>query len=76
MRTRHKSWQNQRPGWTRRVIWYNPQTNSEQSIRLKFEDEHGSYNLYFGNAEKAQAAFDAFREGKSTTEMSGGRWGD
>jgi len=34
----HKSWQNKRPGWTRRVRWsYVPHTD-EQVVHLRFDE--------------------------------------
>lgn len=57
MRTRAKSWQDRRPGWTWRVTWYDGITD----IRLKFEDPQGSRSVVYPNSVAAQAAYDAFR---------------
>jgi hypothetical protein len=58
-----KSWQNQRPGWTRRVRWL----EGAADIRLVFEDPDGIISLYFDGSksgvEEAQGMFDRFREG-------------
>jgi hypothetical protein len=61
MNTLHKSWQDKRPGWTRRVRWYD---RPDGSVRLCFENEFGKQNEYYDNANHAQSAFDAFKETK------------
>jgi hypothetical protein len=34
----HKRWQNERPGWTRRITWYNvPNTNGNR-VHLRFDE--------------------------------------
>jgi hypothetical protein len=59
MRSKHKSWQNQRPGWTRRVTWY----AGDADVRLRFEDGDGKTCRYYRTAEEAQKDYDAFRAG-------------
>lgn len=63
MRHPYKSWQNKRPGWTRRVIWY----EDDNSIRLKFEDEYGRCSRFYDTVDEAQVEYDEFRDGKLTT---------
>ena len=58
VRAFRKSWQNKRPGWTRRVRWY--EGGPGEKIRLQFEDTLGKSNGFFTTAEEAQAAYDAF----------------
>lgn len=65
MRHLYKSWQDKRPGWTRRVRWYKPELETEK-IRLKFEDETGVKHEHFTNVEDAQKAFEAFKTSKRT----------
>lgn len=52
-----KSWQNRRPGWTRRIRWY----DGTNDIRLEFTDEHGTHNMYFtlDQREEAQREWEA-----------------
>lgn len=57
MRTLHKSWQDKRPGWTRRVRWYDG-----PEIRLCFEDQYGKQNKFYTNAADAQHDYDQFKE--------------
>lgn len=67
MRSIDKRWQDKRPGWTRRVTWY--EGNSEfQPIRLTFEDANGRGNRVYGMEERevAQRDFDAFKTGALT----------
>jgi len=67
-RSLHKSWQDKRPGFTRRVRWleanetYARETFSSR-IRLCFEDPDGLINVYFDSPEEAQGMYDRFREG-------------
>jgi hypothetical protein len=60
MNTLHKSWQNKRPGWTRRVRWYN---RADGQVRLCYEDDLGRYNVQYETPALAQAAFDQFKAG-------------
>lgn len=63
MRTKLKSWQNKRHGWTRRVRWYEGPTHGTSApFRLNFEDEEGSFNALYTVEEEAQAAYDQFRK--------------
>ena len=65
-RSLHKSWQNKRPGWTRRVRWYEmPLSDGGVSIRLNFIDEKGMANRFFDTREEAQTAYDGFVGGAS-----------
>ena len=66
MRTKYKSWQNRRPGWTRRVTSYrrDDESGGWTDVRLCFEDESGKVNRYYSNLESSQVAFDAFRNGE------------
>ncbi len=62
----HKSWQDKRPGWTRRVRWY-----EGVPIRLNFIDQSwGEANLFFDTAEAAQEAYDRFVNGASIVQIS------
>jgi hypothetical protein len=64
MRSLHKAWQDKRPGWTRRVRWYQGEGHEVYGvIRLKFEDESGSWNAFFNCEADAQEAFNEFRNG-------------
>jgi hypothetical protein len=62
MRQIHKSWQDKRSGWTRRVRWY----EGLDDIRLNFEDETGSVNRYYKTKDSAQADYDNFRQGNAS----------
>lgn len=64
MRALHKAWQNRRPGWTRRVRWY----EGPEDIRLQFEDELGKANLIYERKVVATKAYEAFIAGKFTTQ--------
>jgi hypothetical protein len=58
-RSYHKGWQDQRPGFTARVRWY----ESDTSIRLNFEAEGEVWNRFYsgsGRQEIAQAEYDEF----------------
>lgn len=62
MRHLHKSWQDKRSGWTRRVRWYQYNPGFEGiDIRLEFTDETGVKNEYFTDSDTAQHEFDAFK---------------
>ena len=60
MRAYHKSWQDKRPGWTRRIRWLQGPGND---IRLELTDADGRVSLYPDNAEIAQEIFDDFIAG-------------
>lgn len=65
MRSKHKSWQNARHGWTRRIIWFE---EKDVSIRLKMEDaDYGIHNMFFSYDQKviAQSVFNFFKDGLS-----------
>lgn len=61
MRVFHKSWQNEKSGWSRRVRWF--RGGEGESIRLNFIDELGEVNLFFDNEEEAQRWYDDFKRG-------------
>lgn len=67
MRSLHKAWQNKRPGWTRRVRWYE---GPGPDIRLEFQDEERKVNVFFDSHEEAQKWYDAFAEGTSAKELT------
>ena len=67
MRHYHRSWQDKRPGWTRRIRWYAPTEGSAQGIRLNLIDEDGEVNLYPDDPEHAMSLFPSFKEGKLGT---------
>lgn len=73
MRHLYKSWQNRRPGFTRRVRWYQRDKPigyaGEGVIRLCFEDDHGIVNMYYSEADTAQPDYDAFRDGNLSVMM-------
>lgn len=67
MRSFHIGWQNIRPGFTRRARWYKPTAEAFERgypIRLNFEDESHSANLYYTTVEEAQADWDDFKADK------------
>lgn len=70
MRAFHKSWQNKRPGWTRRVRWYQ-QTLPYLSIRLNFIDfdEHRECNRFYTDRDEATRDYEAFIAGATVKEM-------
>lgn len=60
----HKSWQNRRSAFTKRVCWYEPVQVTE-SIRLTFFDVcFGEIDSYYHDEAIAQRDYDAFRLGK------------
>lgn len=59
MRHLHKSWQDKRPGWTRRVRWYESEVPNA-NIRLCFEEGDGRINRIYPDYVSAQADFNAF----------------
>lgn len=67
----HKSWQDKRSGWDRRVRLYHKGRpigyEGENLVRLKFDDEYGSVSHYYLTAEDAQIDYDLFREGRIST---------
>lgn len=58
MRVYHKSWQDKRPGFTRRVRWY--QGLPGEKVRLNMEEYGEVWNEWFETPEAAQVAYDAF----------------
>lgn len=62
MRSILKSWQDCRPGWTRRVRWYEPGVSGE-TIRLCFEDADGKANRLYAAELDAQADWECFKSG-------------
>jgi hypothetical protein len=68
VRTLHKSWQDKRPGFTKRVRWYEPGYEG-QSIRLNFYDAmYGETNMFYTRQEAATEHYDAFKDGKITVQ--------
>jgi hypothetical protein len=70
-------WSDKKP-FTRRARWYAQTREWDYAkecyvytdIRLKFEDESGEQSkLYGDNGAEAQADWEAFKEGRLTTEM-------
>lgn len=69
MRGYHKSWQNKRPGFTKRVRWYQgPSTDEGKSgyIRLDFEDHDDGLqvNRFYPTKEDATLDYEAFIAGE------------
>lgn len=64
-----KSWQDKRPGWTRRVRWYESRTDATYeevgfvSIRLNFIDPNGEVNMFYADDPSAVADWEAFKHG-------------
>ena len=60
MRVYHKSWQDRRPEWRRRVRWF--EGGESESIRLKFTDldEGRECNRFYTDRELATADYEAF----------------
>lgn len=71
MRTYHKSWQNKRPGWTRRVQWYQAESDGIVSIRLVFTDteEGREIRKYYPSTEAANADYAAFIAGATVESL-------
>jgi hypothetical protein len=79
MRGLYKSWQNHRPGWTRRIRWYNGDT-----IRLQVDEreminnvsqgyvegKRQTYHAVFNSATEAQIWYDRYID----QEMQGREW--
>lgn len=72
-RALHKSWQDKRPGWRRRVRWY--RGSEEDGIRLQFEETDGrthtalkAHRIYFDEG-TAQMDYDLFIEGALTADL-------
>ena len=69
MRSKYKSWQDKRSGWTRRIIWLQEQ---DVSIHLKMEEvNYGLFHLIFDWKKKeiAQEIYSKFIAGKSILEI-------
>lgn len=68
----HKSWQDQRPGWRRRVRWY--RGSDEDGIRLQFEEYDAAgtklkaHRIYHDEG-TAQTDYDLFVEGALTADL-------
>lgn len=64
MRWLLKSWQSDRPlkPDSKRVRWY----DSENDIRLVFEDKFGKTERFYDNRDEAQLDWEAFIDGKLT----------
>lgn len=65
MRSKYKSWQNERSNWTRRIVWLQ---EKDVSIHLKIEEaEYGIFHIFLSWDEKhiADAIWEMFKEGKS-----------
>jgi hypothetical protein len=61
MRSYHKSWQDRRPGFTRRVRWYEGTTASgKPSIRLNMESMGEVWNEFFSDRDEATRVYEAF----------------
>jgi hypothetical protein len=66
-RSYHKGWQDQRPGFSARVRWY----EDELSIRLNFEAEGEVWNRFYrgpNRQQNAQAVYDEFVRRNSKEE--------
>lgn len=57
-----KSWQDKRPGWTRRVRWYEAD-DGIVNIRLNFIDPNGEVNMFYGDDTSAYKDWEAFKHG-------------
>lgn len=61
MRALHKAWQDRRPGFTRRVRWYEGRTiDGGVTIRLQMEEYGEVSNLFFNDRDEAQRVYDEF----------------
>jgi hypothetical protein len=71
VRTYRKSWQNRRPGWTRRVRWFEGPVAGDLSIRLCFEDydEGRKLNRFYTSIAEARAAYETFIAGASVASF-------
>lgn len=63
-RSYHKGWQDKRPGWKKRVRWYQGREGKTDSIRLNFTDELGSRNEFFNSVEEATVEYEKFIAGE------------
>lgn len=63
----HKSWQDRRPGWRRRVRWY----RGEFDVRLNIIDldEGREANLFYRSEDDALAAYHAFIGGARVVDL-------
>ena len=70
MRAYHKSWQDKRPGFTKRVRWYQGQAGETLSIRLHFEDygEHRACNRFYTDHGEATRDYETFIAGEVTVK--------
>lgn len=60
-----KGWQDRRPGFTRRVRWYEGTTKSgKPSIRLNMESMGDVWNEFFSDHETARRVYEAFIAGE------------
>ena len=69
-RVYYQGWQDQRPGWTRRVKWFRGETD----IRLNFCDlnERRECNVFYRGEDRVERAtrdFDRFKAGTVTVKM-------
>ena len=71
MRAYHKSWQDKRPGWRRRVRWFEGRTGDSLSIRLNFcdMDEHRECNRFYVSREDATDDYEAFIAGATVKSL-------
>ena len=58
MRSKIKSWQDLRSGWSFRITWY----EDGDDIRLKIETDDGVRNIYPENREEADMIWEDFKE--------------
>jgi len=69
MKSKHKSWQDKRSGWTRRIVWLQEEG---KDIHLKMEEANwGIHHLFFSwdRKESAQEIYDMFRNGKTILDI-------
>lgn len=71
MRSLHKSWQDRRPEWRRRVRWYEGRIGDALSIRLKFTDfaEGRECNRFYTDRDRATSDYEAFIASETTVKQ-------
>lgn len=65
MRAFHKAWQDRRPGWRRRVRWFEGRIGDSITIRLNLcdMDEGRECNRFYTDHDAATEAYEAFIAG-------------
>lgn len=70
-RAYHKSWQDRRPEWRRRVRWFEGRIGESVTIRLKFTDldEGRECNRFYGEHDSATRDYEAFISGATVLSL-------